>query len=82
MNRTSSVSHVAEVPNSPSSWAASRAVPHRLDAMSQSKNLIILQEELTKEERFVRMFEAFLIEAGRLVNAWPRRQVTGYDRTK
>jgi hypothetical protein len=31
---------------------------HGSDAISQSKNLIILQEELTKEERFFRIIEA------------------------
>jgi hypothetical protein len=31
---------------------------HGLNAMSQGKNLIVLQEELTKEGRFFRTIEA------------------------
>ncbi len=31
---------------------------HGLNAMSQGKNLIVSQEELTKEERFFRTIEA------------------------
>ena len=36
--------------------------------MSQSKNLIVLQEELTKEERFSRTVEARNIGAGYLAS--------------
>lgn len=36
--------------------------------MNQSKNLNVLQEELTKEEKYVRSYEASLIGANRLAN--------------
>ena len=42
--------------------------------MSQSKNLIVLQEELTKEEGYVCTFEALRIGAGCPTNVRPLRQ--------
>jgi hypothetical protein len=43
--------------------------------MSQSKNLIVLQEELTKEGRFSRTVENRNIRASYLANMWPGRRV-------